>query len=117
MQTFSFCHVEDLVDGFLRLMEPDEDVIAPVNLGNPSEFTIRQLAEMVVAMTGSSSEIVYRDLPQDDPKQRQPYIALAKEKLGLQPSVPIEPASDRQSHTSGTFCRRSADHIERGAGR
>lgn len=87
-QTRSFCYVDDLVEGFIRIMEQNETT-GPLNLGNPGEFTIRQLAEMVVAMTGSSSEIVYRPLPQDDPMQRQPDISQVKRITGWEPKVPL----------------------------
>lgn len=89
-QTRSFCYVEDLVDGFLHLMESTEDVTGPMNLGNPDEFTIKELAEKVVSMTGSKSEITYHDLPVDDPKQRQPDISLAKRELGWNPEIKID---------------------------
>ncbi len=85
-QTRSFCYVSDLIDGVIRMMEADE-FIGPVNLGNPDEFSIRELAEHVIAMTGSRSEIVSRPLPQDDPTQRQPDISLAKSRLDWAPSV------------------------------
>ncbi len=88
-QTRSFCYVSDLIDGCIRMMNA-EGLTGPVNLGNPSEFTIRQLAEKVIAMTGSKSEIVQRPLPKDDPVQRQPEISLAREKLGWEPKVPLE---------------------------
>lgn len=88
-QTRSFCYVDDLVDGLIRLMESDRDIVGPINLGNPSEFTIRQLAEIVVDLTGSGSKIIHRSLPQDDPKQRQPDISKAQELLGWQPVVPL----------------------------
>ena len=88
-QTRSFCYVDDLVDGLIRLMESDRDIVGPINLGNPSEFTIRQLAEMVIDLTGSRSKIIHRPLPQDDPKQRQPDISKAQELLGWQPVVPL----------------------------
>ncbi|MAT35415.1 MAG: NAD-dependent dehydratase [Ponticaulis sp.] len=87
-QTRSFCYRDDLVDGFLRLMDA-EDFIGPVNIGNPGEFTIRELAEIVIELTGSRSKIVERPLPQDDPKQRQPDISLAQEKLGWAPKIPL----------------------------
>jgi UDP-glucuronate decarboxylase len=89
-QTRSFCYVDDLVDGMIRAMETPSDFAGPVNLGNPEEFTIRDLAETVIHMTGSRSRIVLRPLPQDDPVQRQPNITLAKEKLGWEPKVPLE---------------------------
>ncbi|MCL7751313.1 SDR family oxidoreductase [Guyparkeria hydrothermalis] len=89
-QTRSFCYVDDLVDGFVRLMDSREELTGPVNLGNPSEFTIRQLAEQVIELTGSRSKLVYKPLPQDDPKQRQPDINLAKKELGWRPTVPLD---------------------------
>src|SRR5215510_5645410 len=88
-QTRSFCYVDDLVDGLIRLMETPNEVTGPVNLGNPVEFTIRQLAENVIALTGSSSKIVARPLPQNDPKQRCPDIGLAKSLLAWQPQVQL----------------------------
>ena len=89
-QTRSFCYVDDLVEGFIRLMESDNDVTGPVNLGNPGEFTIRELAEQVIAQTGSSSRLTFRELPQDDPKQRRPDISRAKTLLGWEPTVPLK---------------------------
>jgi UDP-glucuronate decarboxylase len=89
MQTRSFCYVDDLVEGLIRLMETEDGVVGPVNLGNPEEFTIRQLAEIVVDITGSASKIVHRQLPTDDPKQRQPEISKAQELLGWRPTVPL----------------------------
>ena len=89
MQTRSFCYVDDLVEGLIRLMETGDGVVGPVNLGNPEEFTIRQLAEVVVDITGSASKIVHRPLPTDDPKQRQPEISKAQELLGWRPAVPL----------------------------
>jgi UDP-glucuronate decarboxylase len=88
-QTRSFCYVSDLIEGVWRLMNT-EDFTGPVNIGNPGELTIQELAELVVSMTGSRSEIIRRPLPQDDPIQRQPDITLAKEKLGWQPTVSLE---------------------------
>ena len=88
-QTRSFCYVDDLVAGFIKLMESPSDVTGPVNLGNPCEFTIRQLAELVIELTGSKSKIVTESLPPDDPKQRRPDITLAKEKLGWEPKIPL----------------------------
>jgi UDP-glucuronate decarboxylase len=88
-QTRSFCYVNDLVDGMVRLMNTD-GVTGPVNVGNPSEFTIRQLAEKVIEMTGSSSKIVSRPLPSDDPRQRRPDITLAHSVLGWEPKIPLE---------------------------
>ena len=88
-QTRSFCYVDDLIDGLLKLMDTDEAVTGPINLGNPSEFTIRSLAEEVIALTGSGSKLTYRDLPQDDPQQRRPDISFADTVLGWSPQVPL----------------------------
>jgi UDP-glucuronate decarboxylase len=88
-QTRSFCYVDDLVNGLIWLMETGDDVIGPVNLGNPGEFTIRQLAELIIEFTGSASKIVHRPLPTDDPKQRQPDISKAQELLDWRPTVPL----------------------------
>src|SRR5262249_53464992 len=89
-QTRAFCYVDDLIDGLIRLMGSDGGFTGPVNLGSEDEFTIRHLAETIVAMVGSPSRIEYRPLPQDDPKQRRPAIGLAREQLGWQPRVPLE---------------------------
>ena len=89
-QTRSFCYVDDLIEGFLRLMATGPEVTGPVNLGNPGEFTIRQLAEMVIELTGSTSKLVFKPLPADDPLQRQPDISLARAVLDdWQPAVPL----------------------------
>lgn len=88
-QTRSFCYVDDLIEGLIRLMETPKEVTGPINLGNPVEFTIRELAERVIELTGSSSELVYHPLPQDDPKQRQPNIELAKKTLDWKPTVQL----------------------------
>jgi UDP-glucuronate decarboxylase len=88
-QTRSFCYVDDLIDGLIRLMESPSALTGPVNLGNPVEFTMVELAELVIAETGSSSPLVRQPLPQDDPKQRRPDISLAKERLGWTPKVPL----------------------------
>ena len=89
-QTRSFCYVDDLIDGFVRLMDSPAEFTGPVNLGNPGEFTIRALAEKVLAVTGSRSELEFRPLPVDDPKQRQPDITLAKSRLGWSPTVTLD---------------------------
>ena len=89
-QTRSFCYVDDMIDAFVALMASPRDVTGPVNLGNPVEFTIRELAEKVVALTGSRSRIEYRPLPANDPRQRQPDIALARSKLGWEPAVGLD---------------------------
>lgn len=86
-QTRSFCYVDDLIEAFVRLMATPDDFAGPVNLGNPGEFTILELAKTVIEMTGSKSEIVFKPLPSDDPTQRCPDIALAREKLGWEPAV------------------------------
>jgi UDP-glucuronate decarboxylase len=89
-QTRSFCYVDDLIEGFVRLMKTPCDFMGPVNLGNPGEFTMKDLAEMVKAITGSCSKLVYKPLPNDDPRQRKPNIALASEVLGWTPHVRLE---------------------------
>jgi UDP-glucuronate decarboxylase len=88
-QTRSFCYVDDLVEGFLRLME-QEKTVGPINIGNPGEFTMLELAELILKKVGGRSKIVHQDLPADDPKQRQPDITLAKKYLDWQPTVPLE---------------------------
>ena len=88
-QTRSFCYVDDLIEGMLRLMDSDKAITGPINIGNPVEFTMRELAELVVQITGSKSTIAFRPLPQDDPKQRRPDIAQAHEKLGWEPKVAL----------------------------
>ncbi|HEX9768779.1 MAG TPA: UDP-glucuronic acid decarboxylase family protein [Kiloniellales bacterium] len=89
-QTRSFCYVSDMVDGLIALMEAPDILTGPVNLGNPVEHTILEIAEFIRAKTGSHSEIAFKPLPADDPKQRQPDIALAKTELGWQPTVPLD---------------------------
>ena len=88
-QTRSFCYVDDLIEAFIRLMNTEDDFTGPVNTGNPGEFTILQLAETVLELTGSKSELIFKPLPQDDPKQRRPDISLAKEKLGWEPKISL----------------------------
>lgn len=89
-QTRSFCYVDDLVDGIVRLMNSPDDLTGPVNLGNPTEFTIRELAEQVLRLTGGTSTLRFQPLPQDDPRQRKPDISLARERLGWTPTIPLE---------------------------
>ena len=89
-QTRSFCYVDDLVTGLIRLMRTEDDCTGPVNLGNPDEFQIKQLAERVLALVGSRSNIIYKELPQDDPQQRRPDITLAKARLNWQPSIALD---------------------------
>jgi len=88
-QTRSFCYVSDLVDGLIGLMDAPEEVTGPINLGNPGEFTMLELAQAVIKLTDSKSELVFEELPEDDPKQRQPNISLAKEKLGWEPKIDL----------------------------
>ena len=89
-QTRSFCFVSDMVEGLLKLMDSPDDFTGPVNLGNPQEVTIRELAEKIISLTGSSSKIVFKPLPRDDPRRRRPDITLARQRLGWEPSVPLE---------------------------
>jgi len=86
-QTRSFCYVDDLIDGLIRLMGSPDDFTGPVNLGNAAEATILELAEKVIALTGSSSKIIFKPLPENDPKRRQPDLTLAHEKLGYRPRI------------------------------
>ncbi len=101
-QTRSFCYVDDLIEGFVRLMATPPSVTGPVNLGNPREFTIRELAEKVIAITGSKSKLVFHPLPQDDPQQRRPDISLARSVLGWEPKVALE---EGLRHTIAYFDR------------
>jgi UDP-glucuronate decarboxylase len=94
-QTRAFCYVDDLIDGLMRLMDSPDEFTGPVNLGNPREFTIRELAETVIELTRSSSRIVLRPLPQDDPRQRQPDISLARKQLEWEPGTPLRTGLSR----------------------
>ena len=94
-QTRSFQYIDDLIEGMIRMMETEDDFTGPVNLGNPNEFSIQELADKIIAMTGSSSKIVFKSLPNDDPKQRQPDITLAKKKLGWEPTIELEDGLSR----------------------
>ena len=89
-QTRSFCYVDDLVDGLIAMMDQDGDFVGPVNLGNPAEFTIKELAAKIIQLTGATARIVYEQLPTDDPKQRKPEISLAQEKLHWQPTTQLK---------------------------
>jgi UDP-glucuronate decarboxylase len=89
-QTRSFCFVDDLIRGFMAMMDSPRDVVGPINMGNPNEFTIKQLAELVVAKTGSSSQIEFLPLPSDDPQQRKPNISRARETLNWVPQVELD---------------------------
>jgi len=95
MQTRSFCFVDDLVEGIISMMNTSEDITGPINLGNPAEFSMLELAELVIKLTGAKSKIVYRPLPKDDPKRRKPDISKAKELLKWQPKVPLEKGLQR----------------------
>ena len=106
-QTRSFCYVDDLIDGFHALMASPSAVTGPVNLGNPVEFTMRELAELVIELTGARPELVFRPLPSDDPKQRQPDITLAKNALGWQPAVALK---EGLQHTIAYFDRLLSGH-------
>lgn len=90
LQTRSFCYVDDMIEGFIRMMASPKEITGPINMGNPSEFTILELAEKIVKMVGGRSRLVFKPLPQDDPKQRQPDITLAKTLLQWEPKVPLE---------------------------
>ena len=89
-QTRSFQYVDDCIEGMVRMMNTEDDFIGPVNLGNPNEFSILELAEKVIRLTNSKSKLIFKPLPHDDPKQRQPDITLAKEKLGWEPTIELE---------------------------
>ena len=89
MQTRSFCYRDDLVEGFLRMMNGPDEVIGPINMGNPGEYTIRELAELVLELVGGKSQLVYRPLPADDPTRRRPDITLAKQHYDWEPKIPL----------------------------
>ena len=94
-QTRSFCYRDDLIEGIIRMMNAPSDCIGPINLGNPGEFSMLELANLVQELTGSTSKLVYQPLPADDPTQRQPDITLAKEKLGWEPTIPLKEGLQR----------------------
>lgn len=94
-QTRSFCYVDDLVEAMVRMMGTEETVTGPINTGNPDEFTIRQLADLVIEMVNSGSSIIYRDLPIDDPRQRRPDITRARELLGWSPTIQLREGLSR----------------------
>jgi UDP-glucuronate decarboxylase len=105
-QTRSFCYVDDLVEGMIRMMDTEKGFTGPINIGNPGEFTMLQLAEKVLQLVGSKSKLVHKPLPQDDPKQRKPIIDLAKSKLGWEPKVNLE---DGLKETVAYFRRTLAE--------
>lgn len=94
-QTRSFQYIDDLIEGMVRMMDTEDDLTGPVNLGNPNEFSVLELAQRIIKLTGSSSKIVFQALPDDDPRQRQPDITLAKEKLGWEPTIELEDGLQR----------------------
>jgi len=108
-QTRAFCYVDDLIGGLIRLMATDDEFTGPINIGNPHEIPVRELAERVIRLTGSRSRTVFKPLPEDDPMQRCPDIALAKRILGWEPSVKLD---DGLSHTIGYFERMLADRAQ-----
>ena len=89
-QSRSFCYVDDLIEGLIRLLNSPDDVTGPVNLGNPGEFTILELAEKIIALTGSKSDLIFKSLPEDDPRQRRPDITIANKVLDWKPKVPLD---------------------------
>jgi UDP-glucuronate decarboxylase len=89
-QTRSFCYVDDLIDGFVKMMATGSDVTGPINLGNPGEFTIKELAEKVLSMTNSTSKIIYKELPADDPTRRRPDITKAEKTLSWSPKIDLD---------------------------
>jgi UDP-glucuronate decarboxylase len=105
-QTRSFCYVDDLIDGFLRLMETPDAVTGPINLGNPGEFTVAELAHQVLELTGSKSQIRHLPLPQDDPVRRQPDITLARKTLDWEPRTPLSEGLPRTIAYFDAFLRR-----------
>jgi UDP-glucuronate decarboxylase len=102
-QTRSFCYVDDLVDGIFRMMNVNSSFTGPVNLGNPVESTVLELAKLVIELTDSKSKIIFKDLPQDDPEKRQPDISLAQDKLDWQPSIELEEGLLRTIHYFKSF--------------
>lgn len=106
-QTRSFCYVDDLVDGLIRMMASEPEFTGPVNIGNPNEFSIRELAETVIEMVGSKSVLVWRPLPADDPKQRRPDIALARDKLGWEPKIQLREGLAKSIAYFDEFLRRA----------
>jgi UDP-glucuronate decarboxylase len=101
-QTRSFCYVDDLIEAFVRMMDTGDDLTGPINCGNPGEFTMLELAETVIRLTESSSKIEFHPLPGDDPRQRQPDISMAKQKLGWEPTIQLE---EGLSKTIGYFSK------------
>ena len=109
-QTRSFCYVDDLIEGLVRLMRSSDEIIGPINLGNPVEFSMSELANLVLDLTGSRSQIIYSALPQDDPRQRQPDIAKAGELLGWKPTVPLREGLVKTINYFDEFLREQGTH-------
>ena len=107
-QTRSFCYVDDLIEGFIRLMGSGDEITGPINLGNPGEFTIKQLAEMVIELVGSRSTLVFHPLPVDDPLQRKPDIGLAESLLAWRPTIPLRQGLERTIAYFDALLRRTA---------
>ena len=107
-QTRSFCYVDDLIDGFVRLMNSPAGLTGPINLGNPGEFTMLQLAELAIELTGSKSKLTFLPLPQDDPRQRQPDITLATSKLDWKPKIPLRAGLERTISYFDTLLKSGA---------
>ena len=107
-QTRSFCYIDDLIEGFVRLMATPADITGPINLGHPGEFTMIEFARLILSLTGSRSELVHLPLPQDDPKQRQPDITKARAVLGWEPKVPLE---DGLKETVAYFDKLLSDRV------
>jgi UDP-glucuronate decarboxylase len=103
LQTRSFCYVDDMIDGFMRMMASPHEVTGPFNMGNPVEFTIKELAENVLRMVGGTSKLVFKPLPQDDPKQRQPDITMARQNLGWDPKIKLELGLEKTVNYFRTF--------------
>ena len=116
-QTRSFCYVDDLIEGALRLMATPKNVTGPINIGNPTEFTILELAQMTIRMTGSKSNLVFMPLPQDDPQQRQPNIEKATQLLGWKPTVPLEQGLKRTIEYFDRYLAKTATHASASAER
>jgi UDP-glucuronate decarboxylase len=109
-QTRSFCYVDDMVNGLMKMMEARDDFIGPVNLGNPVEFTILQLAKKVIELTNSKSKIIYHDLPADDPERRKPDISLAQGELGWSPTTPLEEGLKKTIEYFDSVLRAPREH-------
>jgi UDP-glucuronate decarboxylase len=116
-QTRSFCYVDDLIEAMIRMMATPPSVTGPINIGNPSEFSIRELAELVLELTGSKSKLVFRPLPADDPKQRRPDISRAGAELGWRPAVPLREGLEKTIRYFDELLQRNDEPLDIGAGR